>query len=137
MPSAIANDLVLKTEWMTGTTNFGMPGITHLQVLSTQGAQKAALVVTLKDGQVGGGSNLVLEADVEGSNDLVNWDKVRTDPDVQFTVTNGANGTDQEASIALAGWAWVRVRYRLRSTTNNYGATPSRVLLTSTLSVGG
>jgi hypothetical protein len=141
MRIATANDLVISTEWLPGASAHGLPGIEHAQVLSTEGAQKAAFVVTLKQTRLGGtaADTLTLEVDLEGSNDLANWRRVlTTGTDVEFpSLADGSKGTDDKSGIALEGWAWVRLRYRLRSTTNNYGAVTSSVLVTSTLSVGG
>ncbi len=139
MRSSTANDMVISTDWSAGGTPQGVPGIEHVQVLSTEGAQMAAFAVTLKTTRVGGVSALVLDVDLEGSNDLANWRDVdATATDMQFpSLADGSKDAKEKKGMALGGWAWVRLRYRLRSTTNAYHTNVASVLVTSTLHVGG
>lgn len=133
MRSATVNDMVVSTVLVSGQH---LPGVEHAQILSTEGASKAALVVTVKRVVVGtGAEQLTLEIALEGSNELANWHEVSGSTLAYTSLTGTPTVPTQATSVGLGAWAWIRVRYRLRSVNATYGSTASRVLLTSTLSV--
>jgi hypothetical protein len=139
MPIAAVNDMVVSSyEDLISTTVFLRPGIQHANLIATGNYKRAALHVSLKQLLAGSNTTPSLTVLLAGSNDLGNWYKVLpTDPMIPSELNLTATGPAKLEDLVLGGWAWVRVEFALRAQAYGSGSapTPSRALITATVSI--